>query len=163
MKNFLLNIFILAVSLTVVIYLYQTYKADMYRYFLGEEKLGIFVRDVPVTVSVADTEEKRAKGLSGVEKMPDREGKLFVFEKAGRYGFWMKDMFFSLDILWINDNGYITHIEKNVKPDSYPTVYSSPDEAKYVLELNAFFTDTFSIAVGDKVTLPPSVTGQSLQ
>lgn len=55
-------------------------------------------------VSVADTPSERSLGLSGKSALENDEGMLFVFRENGRYGFWMKDMKFSIDIVWIDEN-----------------------------------------------------------
>lgn len=138
----------------VVFFIYQNYSVPLFNYLYGQQKISIFLRDVPVTVTIADTPEDRQKGLSGVSSLPDNEGMLFVFDEEGRYGFWMKDTLLALDIIWINNELEIVHIERNVRPESYPATYYSPVPARFVIELNAFFSSTFNINVGDKVTIP---------
>jgi len=138
----------------VVFFLYQNYSGPVINYLYGEQKLSIFLRDVPVLVTPVVNPEERQKGLSGVTALPENEGMLFIFEEEGRYGFWMKDTLLSLDIIWINNNQEIVHIERNVRPESYPATYYSPVPARFVVEVNAFFTSTFNINVGDKVTIP---------
>jgi len=138
----------------VVFFLYQNYSSPLVNYFYGEQKLSIFLRDVPVLVTPVVNPEERKKGLSGVTALPENEGMLFIFEEEGRYGFWMKDTLLSLDIIWINNSQEIVHIERNVRPESYPATYYSPVPARFVVEVNAFFTSTFNINVGDKITIP---------
>lgn len=138
----------------VVFFLYQNYSGPVINYLYGEQKLSIFLRDVPVLVTPVVNPEERQKGLSGVTALPENEGMLFIFEEEGRYGFWMKDTLLSLDIIWINNNQEIVHIERNVRPESYPATYYSPVPARFVVEVNAFFTSTFNINVGDKITIP---------
>lgn len=138
----------------VVFFLYQNYSGPVINYLYGEQKLSIFLRDVPVLVTPVVNPEERQKGLSGVTALPENEGMLFIFEEEGRYGFWMKDTLLSLDIVWINNNQEIVHIERNVRPESYPATYYSPVPARFVVEVNAFFTSTFNINVGDKITIP---------
>lgn len=138
----------------VVFFLYQNYSAPVMNYLYGQQKTSVFLRDVAVSVTIVDTPEDRLKGLSGVSSLPDNEGMLFIFDEEGRYGFWMKDTLLALDIIWINNEQEIVHIERNVRPESYPATYYSPVPARFVIELNAFFTSTFNINVGDKVTIP---------
>lgn len=137
-----------------MVFLYQTYKDPIVEYFTGDSKIGILVRDIGLTVSIANDPEERYKGLSGVTDLPEMEGKLFVFDTEGQYGFWMKDTIIPLDIIWINNDLKIVHIEEGVQPDSYPTVFSSPVSARFVLEVNAHWVSTFNINVGDKVSIP---------
>lgn len=138
----------------LIFYLYQTYGSQVIVAVFGEQPIGIFIRDIPIYVSVADTVEERQHGLSDITSLPERNGMLFVFDREGSYGFWMKDMLIPLDILWIDDELRVVHIERNVRPDSYPTMFSSPEPARFVLEVNAFFVSTFNIHEGDKVSIP---------
>jgi uncharacterized protein len=105
-----------------------------------EEKAPVFILEGgknPFEVSIADSEEERAQGLSGVLRLPSQTGKLFVFESPGMYGFWMKDMNFPLDIVWIDESFTIVGITQNATPESYPEVFFSPKEVRYVLEINS--------------------------
>lgn len=106
-----------------------------------------------LTVEVANTRASRELGLSGRNGMRDDEGLLFIFETPGRYGFWMKDMTFSLDIVWINQNGIVVSIERNVDPDSYPKHFINQADATYVLEINAGMAEKFGLYLGSKVKL----------
>ncbi|OGG85839.1 hypothetical protein A2392_00245 [Candidatus Kaiserbacteria bacterium RIFOXYB1_FULL_46_14] len=153
-RHLLLDVIIFLAAVGTVFFLYQTYGSFVMDRFFGEQQVGMFVRDVGVTVSVADTPEERNLGLSGVESLPTNEGKLFVFDKEGDYGFWMKDMNIPLDIIWINNERRVVHIEENVLSESYPAIYSSPEPARFVLEVNAFFASTFKLNEGDTVTIP---------
>lgn len=104
-----------------------------------------------VQVEVVDTGASREKGLSGKKGLDKGEGMLFEFDKPGRYGFWMKDMLFAIDMIWINDDGLVVHIERNVKPDSYPTAYINTLEARYVLEIGANESEKFGLYMGAQV------------
>lgn len=153
-RHLLIDIIVVLVVIVTVAFLYQTYREPVVRFFLGEPKAGIFIRNIPLSVSIADTPEERSTGLAGVASLPPQEGKLFIFKQEGRWGFWMKDMLIPLDIIWIDNSGSIVHIEENVRPDSYPAIYASPVPARFVLEVNAFFVATFNVSVGDQVTIP---------
>lgn len=106
-------------------------------------------------VEVADTQASRELGLSGRKKMGDDEGMLFVFDSPGRYGFWMKDMTFSLDMVWINQNGVVVDIERNVTPETYKEkkTYINQSEASYVLEINGGMAEKFGLYLGSKVKI----------
>lgn len=104
-------------------------------------------------VEMVDTENSRELGLSNRPSMNDDEGMLFVFDTPGRYGFWMKDMKFSLDIIWINQNGVVVAIERNVTPESYPKPYINQSEALYVLEINAGLAERFGLYMGSKIKI----------
>ena len=107
-----------------------------------------------ISVSVADTANERTQGLSGRESLESNEGMLFMFPEEGMYSFWMKDMRFSIDMLWISSQGDVVHLEHGVSPASYPTAFSSSVPAQYVLEVPAGFSNTHGIKIGDRATLP---------
>lgn len=116
-----------------------------------------------LNIEVADTDTERIQGLSSREARQNdpiglglgkNEGLLFVFEKEGYYGIWMKDMNFPIDIAWLNKDKKITHIEKNVSPETYPKVFyalkeNNPILNLYVLEVNAGFFEKSKIKIGD--------------
>ncbi len=110
-----------------------------------------------IVVDIADDAAKRALGLSGRIALASDAGMLFVFENSGKYGFWMKDMNFPIDIIWIDEAGKIVHIEKSLSPDTYPKVFGQQDTAKYVLEVQSGFSDAQHVKIGDKVTLPTKI------
>lgn len=106
-----------------------------------------------VLVVLADTASKREQGLSGRQKLASGEGMLFVFEKPDIYSFWMKDMLFPIDIVWIDDQYGVVYIQKNADPRSYPDTFLPTLPAQYVLEVNAGFSEKNNLKVGDKVEI----------
>jgi Uncharacterized conserved protein len=93
--------------------------------------------DIPV--EVADTPKKRSLGLGKRPSLKKGWGMLFVFDKRKLHRFWMKDMQFHLDIIWL-DNHRIVHINHNAKPASSkdePEVMTSPVPVNFVLEIAA--------------------------
>ena len=69
-------------------------------------------------VEIADNDEERSQGLSGQEKLVYDHGLLFIFPEASEYGFWMKQMNFEIDIIWINGNT-IVDIKENLLKNEY--------------------------------------------
>jgi len=113
------------------------------------EKRSAVIGETAIFVSIADTMHKRIKGLSGKDGLKELEGMFFIFDENGNHGIWMKDMLFAIDIIWLNDLHEIIYIEENVSPDTYPEVFTSNKESRYVLELNAGFVDTYNLRKGD--------------
>lgn len=95
----------------------------------------------------ATTNEQRILGLSNRVSLPSSSGMLFVFETSEEQCFWMKDMKFNIDILWLNEKKQITKIEKDVTPQTYPETFCQPD-TKYVLEFNAGTISANGLKVG---------------
>ena len=92
-----------------------------------------------IPVEVADTLKKRRLGLGKRTSLKKDWGMLFVFEKRKPQRFWMKDMQFPLDIIWL-DNHRIVHIIHNAKPANSkvePEVMSSQVPVNFVLEIAA--------------------------
>ena len=92
-----------------------------------------------IPVEVADTLKKRSLGLGKRTSLKKGWGMLFVFEKRVQHRFWMKDMQFPLDIIWLY-NHRIVHITRNAKPANSrdePEVMTSPVSVNFVLEIAA--------------------------
>ncbi len=106
-----------------------------------------------IPVEMADTPEKRTLGLSGRESLEEGTGLLFLFDISGQHGFWMKDMRFSIDIIWISENWVVVDIDKDVKPETFPKIFSPSTPAKYVLEVPAGTAERKHIDMGQEVYL----------
>ena len=107
------------------------------------ESALVSIGDATYTVDLAVTPEERQQGLSGREHMPQDVGMLFVFEEERPLNFWMKEMRFPLDIIWIDAQCRLVEVAANV-PTPPPNASNaeiprvqSPSPARYVLELNA--------------------------
>lgn len=109
--------------------------------------------NTPVVVEVATTPAERELGLSNRDSLKDGTGMLFVFDPPKQVGFWMKDMRFSLDMVFADSNGIILNIAHNAEPASYPNVFPSAGPAMYVLEVPAGYTTREGIAVGQKIVV----------
>ena len=104
-----------------------------------------------IKVDLAVTFEAQLQGLSGRESLADGEGMLFIFPNSGEYLFWMKDMNFPIDIIWIGADGRVVSIKESALPDSFPEVFKPDNPAKYVLEVLAGFSEKNNLAIGDGV------------
>jgi uncharacterized protein len=112
----------------------------------------IYIDNIPLIVTVADTVAERTQGLSGRPRLADNEGMLFVFDEADRYGFWMKDMNFPIDIIWLSEEGFVVDVDEAASPESYPTVFKPDVPARFVLEVHAGFAREHSIRQGSKIS-----------
>ncbi|MHB1330620.1 MAG: DUF192 domain-containing protein [Minisyncoccota bacterium] len=112
-------------------------------------KSQLEIGNTTINIELADTPEEQIQGLSGRSGLENDEGLLFVFSDTAKRGFWMKDMNFSIDIIWIAESGEIIGIEKAVSPSTYPKVFYSPRDIKYVLEVKEGFSDMAKVNVGD--------------
>jgi len=106
-----------------------------------------------IPVEVADTLQKRSLGLGKRTSLKKGWGMLFVFEKRKPHRFWMKNMQFPLDIIWL-DNHRIVHIIHNVKPANYrdePEVMTSPVPVNFVLEIAAGRAEKLGLKTGQRM------------
>jgi uncharacterized protein len=111
----------------------------------------VIIGNYRVIVEIVETAADRSQGLSGRESLEIGKGMLFVFENSGIYGFWMKDMNFPIDIVWIDEERLIVGISHQVEPESYPEVYYPARSVKYVLEIPAGEALSQGLSVGDVV------------
>lgn len=114
--------------------------------------------DRGIPVEIASTDEQRIRGLSGRRDLAAGSGLLFVFPNEATYGFWMKEMNFSIDIVWISAGLRVIHIAEDVAPATYPKVFRPSQPARYVLELKAMSARKLGVKVGTPVTLPAVLT-----
>ena len=103
---------------------------------------------------IASTPYEREIGLMNYEILKQDEGMLFFFEEEKQQGFWMKNMSFPLDIIWINSNLEVVGFVKDAQPCAFDCkVFYPENEASYVLEINSGKIEELGIDLGDKVTL----------
>jgi|SRR3989344_1253390 len=111
----------------------------------------VYAEKAKIPVYLADTEEKRTKGLGGLASIPRDYGMLFVFDSPDYLNIWMKDMLFSIDIIWMDENFKIVRIEKNISPNTYPKIFTAPVKARFVLELNARMSEFYNLKTGETI------------
>lgn len=103
-----------------------------------------------VEIEVARTPEEQARGLSGRESLAENAGMLFVYEQSITPSFWMKEMNFPLDIIWIGEDKKIVDITENMLPETYPQTFQPKALVQYVLEVNAGWAKNHNISIDDR-------------
>jgi uncharacterized protein len=106
-----------------------------------------------VTAELARTDAERARGLMFRPKLLPDQGMLFVFEREEPHAFWMKNTLIPLDILWLDRDRRVVHVEKDVPPcksDPCPS-YGPARAALYVLELAAGAAARLGLKPGDRL------------
>jgi hypothetical protein len=111
----------------------------------------VAVNSEKITAEVVDTQEERVQGLSGRPCIEADKGMLFVYDKPGSYPFWMKDMKFPIDIVWVGSDHIVVDLDIDVSPSTYPDVLISKEPAQYVLELQANRSKNLKIELGTPV------------
>lgn len=129
-----------------------------FNFFSGETKGTASINGKTYKLLLAKTDDEKEKGLSGRNSLAKDTGMLFVFSKKDNYAFWMKDMKFPIDIIYIDGDKVVSVFEnvpaptKDQQPSSLP-VYRPDAVANYVLELNAKEVSGAKIKKGDKIIL----------
>ena len=119
--------------------------------------------ETTLMLEVASTTAARARGLGGRTSLSDGTGMLFVFDEPGTHGFWMRDMRFAIDIVWLRSratasgtNGdalEVVHVASHVLPESFPTVFYPDVPADHVIEVAAGAAEALGLVEGAAVTL----------
>lgn len=116
------------------------------------EEVVIF-ENAKVAVEIPGTPGEYSLGLGNRDFLDSDKGMLFVYDSDGQRYFWMENMRFAIDIIWINSDKKVVDITKNLAPESYPERFTSIEPAQYVLEVNAGFSDENNIEIGDKAII----------
>lgn len=161
MKKFAVQTILLLIVIAVALYLYNP-KGGIkigFPFLMGQSSIKqVQINENVLKVEIADTKDKRSKGLGGKEKLASDEGMLFIFPELKKHSFWMKGLKFPLDFIWIKGNS-IVDIIKDVPPpgegqkDEDLPIYLPITEVDKVLEVNAQTVDRLGIKVGDDITI----------
>ena len=109
----------------------------------SQHTTNVTVNGQDFTAYLAATPEEQRQGLSGRTGLDTDQAMLFTFDTPGEQCFWMKDMLFSIDMVWLGSDKKINTIESNVSPSTYPDQNFCPDQpAQYVLEFAAGTAET---------------------
>jgi uncharacterized membrane protein (UPF0127 family) len=116
---------------------------------IGEIKLG----QENFSIEIANTQEKIEKGLSDRENFCEKCAMLFIFKDSRKQTFWMKNMKFDLDIIWIR-GGEIVGISSNVSHENGENeVISSPGNIDKVIEIRAGMSEKLNLKIGDIIKI----------
>ena len=116
------------------------------------------INGASLVAELASDPRARMRGLSGREALGENAGMLFLFDRPDRYGIWMKEMKFPIDIFWIKGD-MIIDMEEGVSAPSRDTpigalpVYRPDAAAEMVLETRAGFAERFGIRIGDRILI----------
>jgi hypothetical protein len=109
-----------------------------------------------VRAEISDSDIERERGLSGRDRLGETEGMLFLFDQPGRPVFWMKEMNFPIDIIWINGE-MVVAVDQNIPSpspgDGELPVFRAETDVDRVLEVNAGFVDDHGVSVGDRLDI----------
>jgi|SRR3989344_4396151 len=152
LPSLLIKSAVFIIAIVVIMYLYYSVGQGNRDDFVdnNQDNIEIYVGNTRLLADIADSEAEIVEGLSGRDELLSNEAMIFVLPASSRAGFWMKDMKFPIDIIWIDDNKKIVYIENNISPETYPKIFYPDTDALYVLEVAAGFSETNKI---DKSTV----------
>lgn len=117
----------------------------------------IILKNKEINLLVVQTPDETMWGLSDFPSLPPDTGMMFIFLRPGIYSFWMKDMRFSLDMIWLDSDNRVVTIHENISPDTY---YKNPSElflptspASAVIEVPSGFVEKNNLSVGDRLQI----------
>jgi len=151
-KNNLKIILFFAAAIILLLSIFFIYGSNKIK---TDTPTAAIINGKKINLEVARTEKETARGLGNRDSLEGDRGMLFLFSHSDYYTFWMKDMRFSIDIIWLQDDT-IVDISKNVPFEPGVNLeklklYQTRQKANRVLEVNAGFTDKNSIKIGDKI------------
>ena len=147
-RRMLLKWFLVGIGLGLALWLtlvYVTKPADVD--FIQAE-----IRDLSMQVFIADDPQERVDGLSVFNALNENQAMVFIFDEPGIHRFWMKDMQFPIDIVWLDSDARVVFIKTDAQPSNYPESYGPESETHYVLEFVSGFTKKYDIQVGDVIS-----------
>jgi len=107
----------------------------------------------PFNIWVADTNERRARGLMFVRHLDADAGMLFIYPASQPIAMWMKNTFIPLDMLFVAADGRVAKVVERTEPQSLKTIESG-QPVRAVIELNAGTARKLHIAAGARVLHP---------
>lgn len=147
MRNVLLTASVIVLILVAIVVITAVSKKPL-------AKNEVHIKGQTFAVEVADTMAARSRGLSGHEPLGEREGMLFLFGTPSIYSFWMLDMKFPLDIIFIREHKIVEIAENLPAPTGMFDIASTTpvNVADSVLEVNAGTAKKLGWQVGDEVS-----------
>lgn len=145
MKKLIIILFFLIICLVLIRYLQP-----------AKNSPSLTINNKTFNIDIAKTDEQKAKGLSIYDKLPLNKGMIFTFGSSDYYTFWMKNMKFPIDIIYIKNN-IIVDIFKNVpnpksENETLPIIRPKND-ADTVFEINAGLSEKYNFKVGNTIKI----------
>jgi len=150
------NVKLIFLFLPVLVLILLIGLASNFKTFFQGERPYVLINDQRIYVEIADSFEERKQGLSGRESLDSDKGVLFIYPEPGSYSFWMKEMKFNLDFVFINDQE-VVDLKENIpfpQEGEEPQIIKAEAEFDKALEVNQGIIKEIDIEVGDEVIIP---------
>ena len=113
------------------------------------DTIKISFQDTTFTTWVSETYQEKQEGLSIFNSLGKQEAMLFIFDKTGKHSFWMKNMKFPIDIVWLDEDKKIVFLKENARPEDFPQSYGGEIDSHYVLEFAKDSITQYNMREGD--------------
>ncbi len=117
-----------------------------------EVRFPVAVGRPVVNLRLAVTDLEKARGLMGTAQLPDTEGMAFLYERAQRVSFWMKDTPLDLDIAFVSAEGVILEV-RTMRALDLTSVESKSDVVRLAVEMPAGWFERQGVGAGARVDL----------
>ena len=123
---------------------------------ISDTKVKVIINKIEYNLDVAKTDQERSRGLAKFDSIKNNEGMLFIFDVPGRYSFYMKDMKFNIDIIFLDQSKKVVDMYKNVKFQDYKNPYDYENykpnfSSKYTIELKEGEIEKTGLKIGDLI------------
>ena len=109
------------------------------------------VKSPVMTLEVASTPDELARGLMNRVQLPPHHGMLFIFSEPTRHGFWMKNTYIPLDIVWLDTQGFV--FEHHVMQPHDESMHRPVGPAKFAVELRAGTITSYGTRFNDRLVI----------
>ncbi len=125
---------------------------------MSSDQAMLKLHGVSYSMTVLRTEAELQKGLSGTKSLPEGQAMVFAFPRDYKWGIWMKDMNYPIDIVWLNSEREVVYLVEDAQPSSYPKTTFVPDtQSRYVIELPSGTIERTGITKGDPAGMPSGI------
>ncbi|MBI4268665.1 DUF192 domain-containing protein [Candidatus Uhrbacteria bacterium] len=105
-----------------------------------------------VKMDALTTKQEQMKGYTNRKRPADNHGFLYVLDKPSRYAYWMKNMLFTTDVVWLDETMKVVDLRSSIAPQTYPDQIFEPIQpASYMLEFPDGFIARHGVEAGDVV------------
>lgn len=118
--------------------------------YSSSESITLRLGEGRFAARVVEKRSDRIKGLSGSKNLPSDQALLFIFPSSAKWKIWMKDMNYSIDIVWLDESKKVIDIVENATPESYPEQFEPREPARYVIEVISGTVKNESIKIGQQ-------------
>ena len=120
------------------------------------EDIILSFKEVKLRTEVADDSLSRKKGVAGRESIQADRAMLFIFDSEAMHGIWMKDVKFDIDIIWLDKEKKVVHIEEMISPKTFfeipPKEFYPTVDSLYVVETKSGWVTDVGLETGDTIS-----------